>query len=49
MKFDADGNLLASWGGAGRRLQWLKNEHGIYVDAHGNVWVGGNNKTATRS
>ena len=32
LKFDADGNLLASWG-AGVRHTGSKNEHGIHVDA----------------
>src|SRR5688572_18323954 len=43
LKFDADGNLLASWGGADKGHAWVKNEHGMHVDAAGNVWVGGNN------
>ncbi len=42
LKFDTDGNLLASWGPASGN--WVKNEHGIHVDAAGNVWVGGNNE-----
>src|SRR6187455_2844566 len=43
LKFDPDGNLLASWGGAGAGQPWVKNEHGIHVDRDGNVWLGGNN------
>ncbi len=42
MKFDAEGNLLASWGPVADH--WIKNEHGIHVDAAGNVWIGGNNE-----
>ena len=42
LKFDADGNLLASWGPVSGN--WIKNEHGIHVDGAGNVWVGGNNE-----
>lgn len=42
LKFDAEGNLLAHWGGA-QGGPWVKNEHGIHVDKDGNVWVGGNN------
>ena len=42
LKFDTDGNLLASWGPA-QGAPWVKNEHGIHVDGDGNVWVGGNN------
>ena len=44
LKFDAEGNLLASWGGPGPGHSWVKNEHGLHVDAAGNVWVGGNNE-----
>jgi hypothetical protein len=44
LKFDSDGNLLASWGGAGKGHPWIKNEHGIHVDRDGNVWLGGNNE-----
>ena len=42
LKFDRAGNLLSAWGGAGQGYDWPKNEHGIYVDPKGNVWVGGN-------
>jgi DNA-binding beta-propeller fold protein YncE len=42
LKFDPDGNLLASWGGADKGHPWVKNEHGIHVDRDGNVWLGGN-------
>jgi DNA-binding beta-propeller fold protein YncE len=43
LKFDPDGNLLASWGGPTAGQPWVKNEHGIHVDRDGNVWLGGNN------
>jgi hypothetical protein len=42
LKFDKAGNVLASWGGEGKGYDWPKNEHGIYADPVGNVWVGGN-------
>jgi DNA-binding beta-propeller fold protein YncE len=42
--FDADGNLLSSWGGAGNGYEWPENEHGIFVDQQDNVWIGGNGK-----
>jgi DNA-binding beta-propeller fold protein YncE len=42
LKFDPEGNLLASWGGRNQGHPWVKNEHGIHVDRDGNVWLGGN-------
>ena len=45
LKFDRAGNLLASWGGAGQGYDWPKNEHGIYRDPSGNIWLGGNAAT----
>jgi hypothetical protein len=42
MEIDADGKLLRAWGGPGRGYDWPSNEHGIYVDAKGTVWVSGN-------
>jgi DNA-binding beta-propeller fold protein YncE len=42
MEFDTDGNLLRHWGGPGEGYDWPKNEHGIFVDDDGNVWLAGN-------
>ena len=45
LKFDPEGNLLASWGatpGQAWSQPWVKNEHGIHIDPDGNVWLGGN-------
>ena len=42
LEFDKQGNLLNSWGGQGQGYDWPKNEHGIYIEPGGNVWVGGN-------
>lgn len=39
--FDAQGNLLQSWGGPGQGYDWPKREHGIYVDRDDNVWISG--------
>ena len=43
LEFDADGNLVRSWGGAGTGYEWPLTEHGIFVDHLDNVWIGGNN------
>jgi DNA-binding beta-propeller fold protein YncE len=45
LEFDADGNLLRSWGGPGEGYQWVGNEHGIEVDNKGFVWLTGNAAT----
>jgi len=39
--FDAEGNLLKSWGGPGKGYDWPQKEHGILVDRGGNVWITG--------
>src|SRR5438132_4467496 len=42
LEFDADGNLLRSWGGPGEGYEWVGREHGIEVDEKGFVWLTGN-------
>lgn len=42
MEFDRAGNFLRGWGGNGTGFDWPKNEHGIYVDPKGDVWIAGN-------
>jgi len=42
LQFDAQGNLLRSWGGKGSGYDWPESEHGIFVDADGTVWLAGN-------
>jgi len=44
LEFDAQGDLLQAWGGAGPGYDWPLNEHGIYVDDQDNVWIGGNDQ-----
>ena len=41
--FDAQGNVIKSWGGQGYAHDWPVGEHGIFVDKEGNVWIGGAN------
>src|SRR5579864_2369038 len=40
--FDAEGNLLKSWGGPGSGYDWPGTEHSIFIDQAGNVWITGN-------
>jgi DNA-binding beta-propeller fold protein YncE len=42
LEFDADGNLVGSWGGPGDGYDWPESNHGITVDHMDNVWIGGN-------
>ena len=42
LEFDPEGNLVASWGGAGQGYVWPESNHGISVDHKDNVWIGGN-------
>jgi DNA-binding beta-propeller fold protein YncE len=45
LKFDPEGNVLASWGGDGEGYNWPAVEHGIWSDNAGNIWIGGNAPT----
>ncbi len=42
IEFDTEGNVVQAWGGLDSTQQWFKSEHGIYVDAAENIWIGGN-------
>jgi DNA-binding beta-propeller fold protein YncE len=42
IEFDPQGNVKQAWGGPGKAYEWPEEEHGIYVDDLGNVWVAGN-------
>ena len=42
LEFDAEGNLVGSWGGPGPGYDWPTSNHGIVVDHMDNVWIGGN-------
>jgi len=42
LEFDAEGNVVGSWGGPGTGYDWPTSNHGIVVDHMDNVWIGGN-------
>jgi hypothetical protein len=52
IEFDANGNFVQAWGGPSWDQEmetwieppydWPQNEHGIFVDAEDNIWLGGN-------
>ena len=42
LEFDGAGNMVRAWGGPGAGYDWPENEHGLFVDAKGFVWVTGN-------
>src|SRR5437870_2553562 len=48
LEFDAEGNLVNSWGGPGTGYEWPESNHGITVDHKDNVWIGGNGNTDTQ-
>jgi DNA-binding beta-propeller fold protein YncE len=39
MEFDAAGNYIQGWGGAGEGYEWPADEHTIHIDFKGNVWI----------
>eukprot|EP00966_Prymnesium_polylepis_P220556 5102033-Prymnesium_polylepis.1 len=41
LRFSAAGDLISSWGGQSDAYDWPENEHGVYVDHMGCVWVCG--------
>jgi hypothetical protein len=40
LEFDAQGNLVSSWGGPGDGYEWPDLEHGIFADDE-HIWLGG--------
>ena len=44
LEFAADGTFLQAWGGPGEGYEWPENEHGIFLDYKGLVWIGGNDE-----
>ena len=45
LAFDPEGNVVVAWGGPGVGYEWPELEHGIYVDANDNVWLGGGGRS----
>ena len=43
VEFDESGKFVKAWGGPAAGYEWPEREHGIFVDASGDVWVSGNN------
>jgi hypothetical protein len=43
LELDPEGKLLRSWGGPGAGYTWFDQEHGIYIDHNGFVWMGTSN------
>jgi NHL repeat len=41
VEFDASGNFVKAWGGPGSGYEWPDQEHGIFLDYKGYVWIGG--------
>jgi hypothetical protein len=42
LEFDAQGNILKSFGGPNFAPDWPTLEHGLFIDGQGNLWIGGN-------
>jgi len=42
LEFDSAGTFIQAWGGPGQGYEWPTSEHGVFVDAKGFVWIGGN-------
>ncbi len=43
LELDEQGKVLRAWGGPGPGFTWYDQEHGIYLDHHGDVWTGTSN------
>jgi DNA-binding beta-propeller fold protein YncE len=42
IEFDAEGNVVSTFGGPGEGYDWPTSNHGITVDHMDNIWIGGN-------
>ena len=43
LELDPEGKALRAWGGPGDGYTWFDQEHGIYIDHNGFVWMGTSN------
>ena len=43
LELDPEGKMLRAWGGPGEGYTWFDQEHGIYIDHNGFVWMGTSN------
>ena len=43
LELDSEGKVLRAWGGPGEGYTWFEQEHGIYIDHNGFVWMGTSN------
>jgi DNA-binding beta-propeller fold protein YncE len=43
LELDTEGKVLRAWGGPGPGYTWFDQEHGIYIDHGGSVWMGTSN------
>ena len=43
LELDPEGKVLQAWGGPGEGYTWFNQEHGIYIDHNGFVWMGTSN------
>jgi DNA-binding beta-propeller fold protein YncE len=41
VEFDPLGKVVRAWGGPGLGYDWPAQEHGLFVDYNGNVWISG--------
>lgn len=44
LEIDPAGNVVNAWGGPDHHPHWPPSEHGIFVDADDNVWIGSNGR-----
>lgn len=44
LEFDNAGNFIRGWGGEGDGYEWPQNEHSVYMDYKGFVWILGSDK-----